>query len=143
MDYSILHNDLYNGPYAVQLAPMISAGQDAAIAAFYNEKPAAQGGTEAADPITGAQFLAALNPAELNNLTGLELQQIGLYTAADQVSIGDEALQAWITSIWTQEASPLTHARLTGMATQAASRAELLYGPGTVLTDYDVSQSRG
>lgn len=141
IDYAALKSEILNDPARMGYGPMVSAGNDSGIANLLDMTTGPGAGTAPHDPILAADFMALLDPTELENLTLGQKADVQMYLAAGQVNIGAENVQAWIAATWTLGSCPHTYATLVGLSTRPASRAEVLFGPGTWITPDDISKA--
>jgi hypothetical protein len=134
-----LSGEITSGPYAAIFAPYIPAHNDDAISTLLNDKTAIAAGTVPHAPIQSADFLAAIVPLDLQTLTTGQKQELGLLTSPEFINVGDKNIQNWVIDTFPTANAPTTNSALTAMAMQVASRAEVLFGRGTTITDIMVN----
>lgn len=139
IDYAALKSEILTDPVNVGYAPFVTSGQDQAIADLLNAKTGNGVGQVPREPISAADFIAAINATEMATLTALQLTQVQIIAGASTVNIGDSDVQAWVSQTFGQVTAPNTRTTLTALATRIASRAEVLFGAGTRISSSDVS----
>ena len=130
--------EINSGPYATTFSPMVTSQDWIDIAAKLNDVNGSANGPVYHADITGAQLLAAVNPTELSALSTNDKDTFKFYTNSADVVISDAALQTWLGATFTQLSQPLSHAALAALQTRTGSRAEVLFGAGTVVSANDV-----
>lgn len=133
-----LQTEINSGPYHTTFAPQVTAQDWPDIATLLNDVNGSANGPVYHADITGAQLLAAVNPAELGSLSSNDKDTFKFYTDSAEVVISDANLQSWLAATFTQLSQPLSHAALAALQTRTGSRAEVLWGAGTVVTTNDV-----
>lgn len=135
-----LSGEITGGVYSAAFDPLILSHSDQAIADLLNSNTNPSGkGIVAHIPIPGSDFLADINPTDLATLTTAELQQLQIYTAQQFVNIGDPNIQNWVKTTFPLADASATYVALTALSGQVASRAEVLWGRGTTITDIMVN----
>lgn len=131
--------ELNSDPTGRGYAPYIAAGDDVGLAENINRPDA---GTVDRITVTSDLFQTAVVASEYTVLTE---QLRGLWqtivTASVQrgVPVKDPKIRAQIVSIW--PAGSVTRANLAAMQTKTGSRAEVLWGDGTVVQTGDIAQA--
>jgi len=134
-----LANEINNGPYKTTFAPEVTSKAYSNIAALLNDPTASASGPVYHADISGAQLLALVDPTELSSLSANDKDTFKFYSDSDEVVISNAALQTWLGSTFTQLSCPLSHAAIAADATRTGSRAEVLWGAGTVVTDVAIN----
>ena len=143
MTPAALKAEIQTGPHAAALAPFVASGNDTAIAAFLNSQTGAGAASvnratiakpllmEALIPVVLA--LSAANPAIqgkwdrfLSMLRSVETFRIPVINALLQMVVADGLM---------------SQAQVDAIKVQTGSRAELLFGIGTVVSITDVAGS--
>lgn len=137
-----LNAELTVDPLSLGYAPLVAAGEDAQIAAILNATEGSGVGTVPHEPIAPNDFIALLDPDELDSLTALELAQIQVYEAAGSINFGAPNVQAWLNKVFDNGSCPNTHAALNAKFNRVASRAEVLFGAGVVVSSSQVAEAR-
>ena len=133
-----LKTELQTDPAALGLAALVAKGQDADCARLLN---IVGGSTVAAAPLTGAKILRALDPTEFSLLPADSVARLNfIILMSGTVDVADAATWAVINKL-IGVTMPITAAALQAQKTQLATRAEVLFGRGTVLTDVDVAKA--
>jgi hypothetical protein len=136
-----LATELKTDPANLGYASFVTSGNDTQLAQLIN---ATTFGTLPHSPISGTELLSSILPSDLNNLTTLQLQSFwGMVggTGGTGIAVGDSNWQAYLTGMFTALTSPNSHTAITGLATQPASRAEVLWGVGTVISISQIGQA--
>lgn len=135
---TLLANELKNDPLSLGYAALIQQGNDNGLVALLNSQTGPGANTLPHDPITGATLLGAIDPNELvANLTALQGTALKFFTDVQQQSlpISGTKFQTWLTGMFTQLASPNTHAAILALQSQVASRAQFLYSNSATVVD--------
>lgn len=87
-------------------------------------------------------FVAAIVRADYDALTGLPLAYLNnvLLGPGVRIESGNATLRSQIAALF--PAGTTTRTNLTNAASRSASRAEVLFGEGTYITDADVAKAR-
>jgi hypothetical protein len=146
---SELHTELYSGPLASGLAPLLSTAQDAAVAAALNDP---------AGPAAGTAYLAALSRNDF--LLGIGGALLVLPSTSSSIQTKWQQrlqyIQSLDSAVLIGSGSALTQSILndavadgilpsgvqTSLFTRQGSRAEVRWGGGTVISAQDVAQAR-
>ena len=141
IDYVALATELIKDPLKVGYAPLIASGSDTDLAALLNALTGPGAGTVPGDPISAADFVSKIAAVELISLTSLQLTQVQIVTAAQQIKVAAPEVQKWIANTWPSNTAPSTNAALSALVSRIGSRAEVLFGNGTVISDSDISKA--
>jgi hypothetical protein len=139
-----LKAEITTDPKGLGYAPFVQPGSDNSIMALLNDPTNAKGqGTVAMPSLSKDQFLLATAPM-LFTLVGLSAAIQAKWTpilehlrAADQLDFTSATVQALVTAAVAD--GLLTQAQATALNQRMGSRAEVLFGAGTVLTNRDIS----
>jgi len=133
-----LQSEVKNDPAHLGFATLVAAGSIGSISTILNALTGPGAGAVSHEPISATDFMALCDPAELSTLTTLQLQQVAVYTSAGQVAIGSANVQTWINQVWPVGNAPATNAAMRSYFTRTGSRAEVLWGPGTNVSNQDL-----
>jgi hypothetical protein len=148
IDHTALATDIQSGPFAATLAPMVTAGNDQGIADLYNKATGVSSGSVVVVFMSRSDFLMGFAPAlfSLPTLTNAIqtkwdriLRFIGSLEGIIKVSSG--GVQNLLTQAVTDNV--LTQNQVNGISNKTGSRAEILFGDGTVLTSIDIARALG
>jgi hypothetical protein len=142
---SQLATELNTDPAGLGYSPLVAAGRDAALVDALNQvRP---GGAYAVDRerVPTYAIFAAVDAAEFLALTSTQLQQLTTILNAGQVDLSNANIRNILvccgagagTGIFANPSA--TRSNLIALAKRQGSRAEVLWGSGTVVTVRDVS----
>lgn len=140
-----LSTELQNDPQSLGYAALVTAGSDGGIATLLNTVGSAQ---VPANPVSKDQFLLALAPIYLVLPTlSTTIQQkwdriLEVIEASLIIEVGSANVQALLDAAVTD--SVLTFDQRSQFpATRNGTRAEVLFGPGTIIDPNDVAHAFG
>ena len=136
INYTALKAEIANDPNGLGYA----GKTDQPVADLMNDP--AKGGTITRGAITSQTVIDAVNPNEFAALTALQLQQLQVITSTGNVDVGNTNVQGQLGKLFTAAASPITRSAIIALASRPASRAEALFGSGTIIQASDVAQAR-
>lgn len=136
-----LKNEITGDPVAMGYV----GKQDGDIAALLNTVglPAAAPSTvfKATTPIE--DVIACIEPAEYAALAAASKDfLISVVLRAPRLKTGDATFRSRMGAIFTAGTGPISRAALIAVASRPSSRAEALWGEGTVITDQNVAQAK-
>jgi hypothetical protein len=137
-----LHAELTVDPKSIGFAPLLVSGDDTEIANLLNATTGPGIGIVPHEPIAPNDFIALLDPNELDSLTALQLAQIQVYEAAGEINFGSPNVQQWLNKVFDNASFPVTHSNLDALFNRTASRAEVLFGAGVVINSSQVATAR-
>ena len=148
MDYNALKTELQTDPKSLGYASLITAGNTAALANLLNATTGNGASTVALTTIDHDDFVADILPDVLTVLPTLSATiQTKWQTILQQFSTSSEVL---LTNATTQQLlgeavtdGLATQAQVTAWTTRTCSRAEVLFGAGTVVAQSDVMMALG
>ncbi len=151
MDYTALKSELLTDPAKVGYASYMPAGMPANTAAIANLLNAATGpgaGVVALATIDHDDFVADILPAVLTTLptlsTALQTKWntiLAQFSTSSEVLLTNATTQTLLSGAVTDGLA--TQAQVTAWTTRAGSRAEVLFGAGTVAAQSDVMAALG
>jgi hypothetical protein len=140
---SQLTTELNTDPKSLGYAPFIAGGNIVQLAGLLNSLTGNGIGSVPREPISADAFIGLINDVELDTLTIGKKQDLQIYEGAGMVDIGNINVQNWIDNAFPAGSAPITHTAMHNMFNRVASRAEVLFGAGTVITTEDVSTALG
>src|SRR5438552_1527899 len=151
MDAAILGTEIQTDPKALGYAALVAAGQDADVAAALNARSGPGAATISLAAIDRNTFLKITTAAAIRVATGIGSDGAALAAGAAakwgavlaQARAADPGSQIDLTllpSLGDPSADRvMAPSELAALTTRTGSRAEVLFGPGTVVTPSDVS----
>lgn len=141
INYSQLATEINTDPQSLGYTPLKTAGNDAGIASVLNTATA----TNVFKPtVTAADVQSALDPTEFASLSSTQLNQLSVMLAGGVINSGVASVRQIVISIFTPSGSfPSTRAALAALAQRSGTRAEVLFGVGTVVAANDVAKALG
>ncbi len=143
-----LTSELRNDPAGLGYSANVESGNDAANAALLNSLTGAGAGSVPSDPMARDQVLLNLAPALITLASLSDTLQakwdriLSVLQSADTLAIGNTNVQGLFTAAVSD--GVLTSEQAAAFpATRTGSRAEVLFGNGTVVTDEDVAGALG
>lgn len=143
MDYAALRSEIQADPVAMGYAPLVASGSDGALADLLNSLTSRGAATITLDrverdnvlPLALVMTKNAVLLADANKRTRW-LQSAMIFTAADSIP----SSQAQVVATFTDAVADgvLTQAQANGLRQRTGSRAEVLFGPGTIVSGNDV-----
>lgn len=134
---SLLKTEIQQDPKALGFASLVAAGNDQGIADLLNGLSGPGTGSAFRDNIQPKEILAALQPADFAALTALQLAQLQAITGQGVVDATSANGRAIYLNIFAGMTNSIT--ALTALTSRVSSRAEALFGAGTVISAGDVS----
>lgn len=136
-----LNTEITTDPAAMGYAASVTAGADGDIAAKLNAVGAGAPFVVNREPISVGVFTALLDLTEFATLTQAQRDWLRMLVAASTIDINNAVIKAALNGLFTQAAFPTTRARLIAALTRQGSRAEVLWGAGTIITAADVARA--
>lgn len=137
IDYAALKTELQTDPQTMGYAPLIADGSDNQLAALLNALTGPGAGAVDRDILPAYEIVDAVVQAEYDPLTAAQKQQLLLITGAGQVNIRATNTRAALAAMFGPGTT--TRANMLALQTRTGSRAEVLFGIGTVITADDVA----
>jgi hypothetical protein len=134
---SLLKTEIQQDPKGLGLAPLVAAGNDQGIADLLNSFASSGTCTAFRNNIQVNEIIAAIQPADFAALSVLQLTQ--LQTITGQAVFDATGANARTSLLNIFAGMTTTVAALTALASRVSSRAEVLFGAGTVISAGDVS----
>lgn len=130
-----LSTEISTDPAALGYAALVAAGNDAGVVALLNAPTAT---AVFRRDIGVHEVVAAIAPADFAGLTVLQVAKLQLlFTGTTTIDASSANTRALFVGIFS--GLPTSSASLTSLASRPGSRAEVLFGVGTVITGNDVS----
>lgn len=113
-------------------------GATQSVADLINSKTGNGTGRLPADPMDSGEFRALIDATEAQTLTLAQQSYFNMYVISPNVAVASPNVQAMIGNVFPVETCPKTNAAMTAAFTRVASRAEILFGPGSELTAQEI-----
>lgn len=131
IDISALKTELLTDPLGVGYGPSVGAGSDGATADLINAKTGPGAANVKREPITPDVFFTAIPATEFLALTPLALQQLSVVLSQPTIDLTDQNTRDIVQGIFPTTA---VKTALGGFKNRVGSRAEKLFGTGTVVS---------
>jgi hypothetical protein len=139
IDPGQLAAEINGDPAALGYAASVGAGNDQAVADALNLVRAGASFQVSREPIATAFFLSNVAATEFLTLSAVKLAQLQCIVAAQAVDINDASTQAMLIGIFGNPSA--TRTNIIAILKRQASRAEVLFGRGAVVSASDVSNA--
>lgn len=139
IDYVALASEINTDPAALGYAAPKQAGNDIAVAVLLNAVGAGVSFQVNREPISSALFIANMDPTEFAALTQAQLLRLLIILSGDSVDINGANTQTSLLGIFPNPGA--TKTAIAALLKRQGSRAEVLFGRGTVITGYDVAHA--
>jgi hypothetical protein len=145
IDYAVLKTELQTDPRGMDYATPRAAGNDTTLADLLNSPTGAGSGTVTVPSLARNDFLLALAPAYLVLPSLSQALQakwdriLAVIRAADRIDLANPSVQALLAQAVTD--GVLTQAQVNALGQRVGSRAEVLFGAGTVVSIQDVGRA--
>lgn len=146
LDHAALRAEITSDPLSLGYAPLVENGDDEAVVELLNDPAGKGAGSVAMSYRTKGEFLLAIAPAVMG-LSALsdDLQRkwdrmLGLLTATDVVQVGHPGVAGLLDLAIAD--GVITSEQKVAILTRTGSRAEVLFGPGSTVTPFDVGTAR-
>jgi hypothetical protein len=142
MDYQALKRELETDPKGVGYATPLALGNDTALADLLNAVTGTGSSTIKDASLARSDFLLAIAPAYLTlpNLSQVVQSKwdriLAVISAADRIDIANPSVQALLAQAVSD--GVLSQEHVDALGQRAGSRAEVLFGAGTVVGIQDV-----
>lgn len=137
IDPATLKTELTTDPANLGYASPVAAGNDVTLADLLNQARAGATYQVYRGVVPSYEVINNTDPADWVALTAAEKQRYQTLTGAGQVDVSQPNVRNTFGAMFA--AGTATRANLTAMAVRQASRAEILFGTGTVVTVADIS----
>jgi hypothetical protein len=143
MDYTALKNEITNDPLNLGYAVFVTAGNDQAIADLLNAATGVGAATVTVPAMSRDNFMTAIIPAlivlpALSTTIQSKWDRIlAVVRAASIINISDPSIQALLGAAVSDNV--LTSDQVSVIGQRTGSRAEVLFGAGTTVTNSDIS----
>lgn len=155
MDYTALHTEISTDPLALGYAPYVAAGNDGAIAVLLNAPTGVGAATISITTLSRGAVLRGVIPATDQLASGLTLAGVAIPTAvsnkwasrfaalrgADPSMAMDAILMGMLGQLVTD--GLMTQPYIDAFTKRIGSRAEVLWGMGTIIQWRDVAAAYG
>lgn len=133
-----LHTELHSDPQSLGYAAMLATPDYVGLANLLNQTGSTAAYNVYVNNITISQIVGAIASTDFANLTALQAAKIQLlFSGSPLVDATNANTRASFAAIFTGMSTATTNA-LTALAQRYGSRAEVLFGTGTVLQVSDV-----
>lgn len=149
IDYAALATEINSDPAGKGYASPKAVGSDAGIAALLNQAGSGANFQVNTPPITAAQMLRAIDPAEFKALPADEKVQLQILCSSGSIDLQDANTIAILRNIFPAAlsggvpAAPTTRAAVIALVKRNGSRAEFRFGAGTLISPSDVAIALG
>jgi len=133
MDYQALAAEINSGPLAGTLAPLVAAGNDAAVAEALNAVSASHQVTRKL--VESYEIVNATDPAEWASLTAQEKQRSQTLVGAGRVDLSNANVRSSFASMFAGAGGANTRAAIIALQTRDGSRAESVVGQNVSAAD--------
>jgi hypothetical protein len=143
MDINLLHTEITTDPLSLGYAALVASGSDGGIAALLNAFSAVQISrgivtTEVFLSDFGVQILTILSDATLSVSFGPAVKMLSF---ARTIDYGHSVVQGALAKMVQASVGGLTSAQVSAITSRPASRAEILFGGGVVVTSNDIAKA--
>ncbi len=133
-----LREELAADSQSIGYAPFIAAGDDAAVAYLINRRSGAGSASVYRNDLAIPEIVRAIVATDFANLTALQISKLQLLGGT--IDATNTNMQTIFLGIFTGMTGTIN--ALAAIAARAGSRAEVLWGTGTIITADQVRQSR-
>lgn len=143
---STLKIELATDPKGLGYAPLVAVGNDQAVADLLNAKTGPGAEAISLAVIPKGDFLLGIAPAAMVLATKDDATQrrwdrlIALASASDQIRVGSPTIQGLLAQAVGE--GLLAQGQVDGFTKRVGSRAEVLFGPGAMLTTTQIGEAR-
>lgn len=134
-----LHAELFTDPLSLGYAGFISTGDDNSLSDLLNTHHSGGGFLVFADPVSPSVIFDVINPEDYTSLTTTDLARLQTIFTLPDVNLAVSATLDKVLGVF-PNGSPSVLA-ITALQHRAGSRAEVLWGPGTVVTPNEVNEA--
>lgn len=135
VDFIALKAEITNDPLTLGYAAHVTAGRDIQVANLLNML----GRTVDRVTVSAQEIVQAIVPSEYTSLVAVERDRLAFMLLAGQLSVKNTNVRAAFLLIF--GAGTASRAALGALQTRNGSRAEELFGEGTVITSDQVAQA--
>jgi hypothetical protein len=136
---SELLQELVDDPEGIGYGAMLTPGDEAGVVVALNVIRQGPANRVDREPVPTYKLLASVDPTELAALTGIQLQRFSTILSPGQVDLAADNVRTMLTALFPNPS--VTRTAFIALAKRQGSRAEVLGGIGTVLTQHDVSRA--
>lgn len=142
VDQAALKAEIQNDPSAVGYSAVLTAADGDALLANLLNQPRA--GTRVNRGVLDSWLLLdAVAPADLLALTGGQMNLFLAIVSTGHFSVNSVNIQAILNGLFPSATAPTTNANLVALRSRLGSRAEALFGAGTIIDSLDVAVALG
>lgn len=141
IDYVALKSELQNDPVGLGYGAFVSSGNDAGLAAILNLVRAGASYSIFKNNIPIKEVIANIVSTDFTSLTALQIAKLQLLFAGNTQGLDGTDLNTRNIIIGIFSGMPTTVSNLTTIAKRQSSRAEVLFGIGTTITNFDIAQA--
>lgn len=132
--------ELQADPLSLGYADFLSSGDDNAGSDVLNTLRSGGGFLVYADPVPPSALFDAIDPEDYTSLTTTDLARLQTIFTLAEVNLSESSTLTKVLGVF-PNGSPSVLA-ITALQHRAGSRAEVLWGPGTVVTPNEVNEAR-
>lgn len=137
---ALLQAELFTDPVQLGYGPFLTAGDDNALTDIVNLVRVGLSYQVNSDPVSPSQLFAALDPTDFSVLTTTDLARLQAVLTTPSLNLALSNIQTMVKGVF--PLGPTTQATIAALALRQGSRAEVLWGPHTVVTPNQVFQAR-
>lgn len=142
INYATLKTEIQNDPAGIGYAAFVTAENDAGLAGALNLVRAGASYSIFKSSIPIKDVIANIVAADFATLTTLQIEKLQLLFAGNTSGLDATDLNTRSIILGIFSGMTTTVSNLTTLAKRQGSRAEVLFGMGTVITDHDIGRAR-
>jgi hypothetical protein len=135
----LLKTELTTDPAVLGYAPFVTNKDDNGLSDLINASRGGGAFQVARDPIGGDELFAQVDPTDFSVLTTTQLAQLQVLLTLRRIDMRLPAMRTILAGVFPTGAT--TRAAITAFLTRNGSRAEVLWGPGKVVTTNEIDQA--
>jgi hypothetical protein len=136
---ALLKAELTTDPASLGYAPFVTNQDDNALSDLLNTARGGGGFQVARDPVGGDELFEQVDPTDFSVLTTTQLAQLQVLLTLRRLDMRRPAIRTILAGIFPTGAA--TRAAFTAFLTRNGSRAEVLWGPGKIVTTNEIDQA--
>ena len=134
-----LANEINADPTGLGYAAFTNAGNDQGVVTLINAVGVSGSFQVPREPIPTAMFIANMDPTEFAALTNVQLLRLQIILSGGTVDINGANTRASLLAIF--PSNGVTKTNIAALLNRQGSRAEVLWGIGTIVTTDNVSKA--
>lgn len=131
--------ELQTDPARLGYAPAMAAGDHNTLFGLLNSQRAGGGFLVNRDPVVPEKLFAEIEPADFEAMTVTELTRLQVLMTLPRIDLADVSTKAIVDGLFVNGA--LTRQNVAVLQKRAGSRAEVLFGEGTIVTLNQIAQA--